>query len=101
MKNCSAILAGVVGFALLATALPMAAHHSFAAEYDRTRTITVTGSMTKLEWTNPHARIYVMGADETGKTDEAAKYRAELAAWFSAQLEKDNAWVLMWGWPRF
>ena len=49
---------------------PHVAHHSFAAEYDRSRTITVTGSVTKLEWTNPHARLYVMGTDETGKMQE-------------------------------
>ena len=65
----SAIVAGVAASALLATT-PLVAHHSFAAEYDRNRTITVTGSVTKLEWTNPHARLYVMGTDETGKTQE-------------------------------
>ena len=68
--NRLVVFASVAGFALLATAVPIAAHHSFAAEYDRTRTITVTGSVTKLEWTNPHARVYVLGADETGKTQE-------------------------------
>ena len=55
---------------MLAAAVPIVAHHSFAAEYDRNRTITVTGSVTKLEWTNPHARLYVMGTDETGKMQE-------------------------------
>jgi hypothetical protein len=68
--NRPAVFAGVAGFALLAASLPIAAHHSFAAEFDRTRTITVTGSVTKLEWTNPHARVYVQGTDETGKTQE-------------------------------
>src|SRR6188474_270238 len=65
----SAMFAGVAAAALLATA-PLVAHHSFAAEYDRSRTITVTGSVTRLEWTNPHARLYVMGTDETGKMQE-------------------------------
>jgi hypothetical protein len=60
-------LASAVGFALFASALPSHAHHSFAAEFDRDRTITVTGTVQKLEWTNPHARIYVEGKDETGK----------------------------------
>src|SRR5262245_61008420 len=68
MKRSAMFLAvAVVG--LLAT-VPLVAHHSFAAEYDRNRTITVTGSVTKLEWTNPHARLYVMGTDETGKMQE-------------------------------
>lgn len=39
--------------------------------------------------------------EEMGKTDEAAKYRAEFVTWFSAQLEKHNAWQVLWGWPRF
>jgi len=65
----SAVLSGVALVGLLATA-PLVAHHSFAAEYDRNRTITVTGSVTRLEWTNPHARLYVMGTDETGRMQE-------------------------------
>ena len=68
--NRPALFAGLTVLTLLAAVVPIAAHHSFAAEYDRNRTITVTGSVTKLEWTNPHARLYVMGADETGKTQE-------------------------------
>ena len=64
VSACAAIVA------LLATAVPIVAHHSFAAEYDRNRPITVTGSVTKLEWTNPHARLYVLGTDETGKMQE-------------------------------
>ena len=68
--NRPAVFAGLTILTLLAAAVPIAAHHSFAAEYDRSRTITVTGSVTKLEWTNPHARLYVMGTDETGKMQE-------------------------------
>ena len=68
--NRPATFAGLIVLTLLAAAVPIAGHHSFAAEYDRNRTITVTGSVTKLEWTNPHARLYVMGTDEIGKTQE-------------------------------
>ena len=57
----------IAGLAWLAGATVSHAHHSFAAEFDRDRTITVTGTVQKLEWTNPHARIYVEGKDETGK----------------------------------
>src|SRR5262245_49580285 len=65
--NRLALFAVTAGLAVMATAVPVIAHHSFAAEFDRTKTITVTGSVTKLEWTNPHARLYVEGKDETGK----------------------------------
>ena len=43
------------------------AHHSFSAEFDRDKPIKVTGTVTKLEWTNPHARIYVDVQDADGK----------------------------------
>jgi hypothetical protein len=42
------------------------AHHSFSAEYDRDKPIKLTGAVTKLEWTNPHARIYIDVKDESG-----------------------------------
>jgi hypothetical protein len=63
-------LAGIAGlaFALLAAALPLAAHHSFAAEYDRSKPIKFTGKVTKVEWMNPHIYFYVDVKDEaTGK----------------------------------
>lgn len=53
--------------ALLLAAIPMAAHHSFAAEYDASALITLKGVVTKVEWTNPHAYIYLDVKDETGK----------------------------------
>jgi hypothetical protein len=42
------------------------AHHSFAAEYDSSKPITITGAVTKVEWTNPHARLYVDVKDDKG-----------------------------------
>jgi len=40
-------------------ALPAAAHHSFAAQYDRTKSITLKGTVTKLEWMNPHIYFHI------------------------------------------
>jgi hypothetical protein len=59
-------LLGVLAGCVMA-AVPMLAHHSFSAEYDRAKPITLKGTVTKVEWMNPHARFYVDVADEGGK----------------------------------
>ena len=55
------------GIAVAFAAAPAFAHHSFAAEYDSAKPITVKGEVTKVEWMNPHARFYVDVKDEGGK----------------------------------
>jgi len=65
--NARLILAFAAGFVVIVAEAPLAAHHSFAAEYDSNRPLTVTGTVTKLEWTNPHARVYLDAKDENGK----------------------------------
>src|SRR5215469_698422 len=52
------LAAVVAAFALLAT-IPLFAHHSFSAEYDQSKTLTLTGKMVNFEWVNPHSWIHV------------------------------------------
>jgi hypothetical protein len=62
---------------LLITVAPVAAHHSFAAEYDSTKKIELKGVVTKFEWMNPHAHFYVDVKDKDGKV---ANWNLELAS---------------------
>ena len=74
MKTRFAIaLAGVA----LACAAPLAAHHAVGGEYDPNKPVTVTGTVTRVEWVNPHSRIYFDVADTDGKV---TNWSVELAA---------------------
>lgn len=53
--------------AVLAGVRPVSAHHAFAAEYDANRRVLLTGSVTKVEWANPHAHVFLNVKDGTGK----------------------------------
>jgi len=57
----------VLAGGLLVAVTPVLAHHSFAAEYDANKPITLTGTVTKVEWMNPHARFYMDVKDKDGK----------------------------------
>lgn len=53
-------------FLVVTAALPVSAHHSFAAEFDTSKPVTLTGAVTKLEWTNPHIWVYLDVKDDQG-----------------------------------
>jgi hypothetical protein len=67
----------VVGLGVFLAARPTVAHHAFAAEFDADKPVKLTGAVTRLDWTNPHAWIYVDIKDETGKV---ANWGFELAS---------------------
>jgi hypothetical protein len=52
---------------MLASTAPMRAHHAFAAEYDSKTVLTLTGTISKVEWTNPHVYVHIDVKDTSGK----------------------------------
>src|SRR6266853_2104237 len=85
----SFVLTAGFGLILLGISYSTAlAHHSFAAQYDRSKPTTITGPVTKLDWINPHARFFMDVKDASGKI---ANWEVELAA---------PAMLLRRGWTR-
>ncbi len=69
MKFSNKLAMGAIAAAVLAAA-PLAAHHSFAAEYDSQKPITLTGKFTKMDWVNPHSWIHMEAVNPaTGKME--------------------------------
>ena len=65
MKKTSSVAA--IATVLLLAAAPVLAHHSFAAEFDQNKPVTLMGTVTKVEWMNPHTHFYIDVKDESGK----------------------------------
>jgi hypothetical protein len=68
------VLSVVAGALLAAAALPVLAHHSFAAEFDANRPVKLEGTVTKMEWINPHSWIHI---DVTTPSGEVQKWMVE------------------------
>ena len=62
------VLCVTAALVLSGAALPILGHHSFAAQYDRTKPITLKGTVTKVEWMNPHIYFYIDVKDEAERT---------------------------------
>src|SRR4026207_1728348 len=73
MRVAKAVLA--IGVALLLMPAAASAHHSFAAEFDAAKPVNLTGTFTKIEWTNPHAHIHL---DVKAQTGTVTTWRVEL-----------------------
>ena len=70
-------LLAVVAAILLSAAAPVLAHHAFSAEFDQSKPIKLTGEITKLEWTNPHAWLLI---DVKGPDGKVVNWRLEMGA---------------------
>lgn len=69
--------AAIIGAILAVSGLPALAHHSGAAEFDANKKLDLTGVVTKVEWTNPHAHFYMDVTDASGKV---SNWNFELAS---------------------
>ena len=77
----------VLTISMVILAAPLVAHHSFAAEYDEKKPVTLKGVVTKVEWSNPHARFYVDVKDDKGSV---TNWNLELA---SPNVLARNGWT--------
>ena len=80
MKNPLSLRMRFACIAVLATAgsLPLVAHHSFAAEFDDKKPVKMSGTIVKVEWQNPHMRVYVDVTDE--KTGKVTTWNMEMTS---------------------
>ena len=67
----------VVGLGLFCLGAQVVAHHAFSSEYDENKVVTLKGKVTKIEWTNPHARFFV---DAVNDDKTVTNWSLELAS---------------------
>ena len=84
----SVLLTCVAG---LASGLPIAAHHSFAAQFDRDKPITLKGAVTRMEWANPHVYFYMDVANARGVAENWAIEGQAPSVLYRAGFRKDSA----------
>lgn len=87
------IAALVMTVTVLASGLSIAAHHSFAAQYDREKPITLKGDITRVEWANPHIYFYMDVVDASGGKTHWAIEGGAPSTLYRAGWRKDSAKV--------
>lgn len=78
MRAQLVLVIGLVGLMVV----PVLAHHSFDAEYDSTKTMTIVGYVTKVDWVNPHAFVFLDSKDDKGTT---RSFRIEMGPPYALQ----------------
>ena len=72
MRTKLAVMTAIVGLFLTSRAAPLSAHHAFAAEFDANKPVKFEGTVTKMQWTNPHVWLYVDVKKPDGKVENWA-----------------------------
>ena len=92
----AAIAVLLIGCGLALAPTRVAAHHSFSAEFDASRPVTLKGVVTRIEWTNPHARFFIDVTDNKGITTTwklelaSPKVLVQQCGWTSKSLNIDD-----------
>jgi hypothetical protein len=83
-------LALVAGSLLVLAATPAVAHHSFAAEYDRNKQVNLTGTVTKVDWMNPHMYFYIDVKEANGSVTSWGLENGNLSGLMRRGWRKDS-----------
>jgi hypothetical protein len=83
-------VAVIVALAVWTAGRPVTAHHSFAAQYDRDKPVTLQGTVTRIEWMNPHIYFYLDVKDATGATAHWAIEGGAPTSLYRAGWRKDS-----------
>ena len=61
------LMVGMIGVGLLLAAVPVVAHHSFSAQFDGNKPVTIKGTISRMMWSNPHGQLFIDGTNPAGE----------------------------------
>jgi len=95
MKTKLAVVLGAMGVVLVGTAVSLRAHHAFSAEFDANKPLTFKGSISKMEWTNPHVWVHLDVKKPDGSIESWAFEAGTPSVLFRRGLTKESVKIGM------